>query len=115
MDENTQYEAIRKANAMSFQIGYPDELTDDDKLDEYYRDLELKSDSLFQNVLRIRKFQQWHEIKDFRKPIGYENDWRERAKRAAMVNAFNIPVHNTIRKWNFQSKLVSAKKKHSNK
>lgn len=82
---------------MSFDIGYPEELVDDDKLNEYYQDLELQNDSLFHSVLRIRKFQQMHNIKQYREPID-KKDWREHATRTAMVNAFNIPQHNTIRK-----------------
>lgn len=99
MDESTRHEAIRKAKAMIFNIGYPDELIDDEKLDEYYRDLELNENvSLFHNVLRIRKFEQIHEIKQFREPID-RNDWRDHATRTAIVNAFNIPAHNTIREF----------------
>lgn len=100
MDESTRHEAIRKAKAMLFDIGYPDELIDDDKLDEHYHDLELQNDSLFHNVLRIRKFDQMHKIKQYRQPIE-KKDWREHATRSAMVNAFNIPQHNTIRKFDF--------------
>lgn len=98
MDESTRHEAIRKAEAMLFDIGYPDELVDDEKLDEYYHDLELQNDSLFHNVLRIRKFQQMHQIKQYHEPID-KKDWREHATRTAVVNAFNIPQHNTIRKF----------------
>lgn len=98
MDESTRHEAIRKAEAMLFDIGYPDELVDDQKLDENYHDLELQNDSLFHNVLRIRKFQQMHQIKQYREPID-KKDWREHATRTAVVNAFNIPQHNTIRKF----------------
>lgn len=101
MDESTRHEAIRKAEAMIINIGYPDELIDDEVLDEYYRDLELNENvSLFHNVLRIRKFEHMYEIKQFREPID-RNDWRDHATRAAMVNAFNIPSHNTIRKFQF--------------
>lgn len=100
MDESTRRQAIRKAEAMLFDIGYPDELVDDDKLNEYYLDLELQNDSLFHNVLRIRKFHQMHNIKQYREPID-KKDWREHATRTAIVNAFNIPQHNTIRKFGF--------------
>lgn len=99
MDESTRREAIRKANAMTFHIGYPDELTDDEKLDEYYRGLELQNDSLFYSVLRIRKFEKMNEMKKFHQPID-KNDWREQATLTATVNAFNIPQQNTIRKLN---------------
>lgn len=97
MDADTQSEAMHKANSMGFHIGYPDELISDEILEEYYRDLTLENDSFFHNVRRIRIFEKSHEIKDFHKPID-KNDWREPAKRAATVNAFNIPDHNTIGK-----------------
>lgn len=58
MDENTRKEAIRKANAMAFHVGYPDELLNDVKLDEYYHGLELQSDSIFHSILNVRKFYQ---------------------------------------------------------
>lgn len=64
MDESTRREAIAKANAMGFNMGYPDELTDHNKLEEYYRELELQPDSLLHSVLRIRKFTRNIKIKE---------------------------------------------------
>lgn len=101
MDESTRHEAIRKANAMAFRIGYPDELTNDEKMNEYYRGLELNNNSLFYSVLEIRKFEQLREIKALHEPID-KNDWHEEAKLVAIVNAFNMPQLNTIRKFYFQ-------------
>lgn len=36
MDETTRKNALEKAKSMSTHIGYPDELTDDKKLEEFY-------------------------------------------------------------------------------
>lgn len=105
MDEKTRKEAIRKANAMAFRIGYPDELTDDDKMNGYYSGLELSKDSLFHSVLKIRKFGNLREIKALHEPI-VKNDWREEAKRVAIVNAFNMPQLNTIRKFDYGSLIA---------
>lgn len=103
MDENTRGHAIRKANAMNFHIGYPDELTNDDKLNEHYHGLKLQTDSIFHSTLRIRKFNQNQRSNEFRQPID-RNDWRDLSIRAALVNAFNIGQHNSIREYTNISK-----------
>lgn len=100
MDESTRKHAIRKANAMNFHIGYPDELTNDDKLNEHYHGLKLQTDSIFHSTLSIRKFNQNHRSAEYRLPID-RNDWRDLSIRAALVNAFNIEQHNSIREYQF--------------
>lgn len=100
MDESTRRAAIEKANAMGFNIAYPDELTDDNKLEEYYRGLELQSDSFLHSVLRVRSFAKNQKIKDFRKPI-IQNDWRGIAKNVVEVDAFYYPTFNSICRYFF--------------
>lgn len=95
MDEITRRAAIEKANAMSFNIGYPDELTDDKKLEEHYRGLELEPNSLLHSVLSVRNFAKNQKIQDFRRPI-IKNDWRGIAKNVAEVDAFYYPSFNSI-------------------
>lgn len=98
MDEKTRRIAIEKANAMGFNIGYPDELTDDNKLEVYYRELEVQPDSLLHSVLRARIFAKDKKIRDFRKPI-LKNDWRVIATRVTEVDAFYYPSMNSICKF----------------
>lgn len=69
MDEGTRAAAIEKAKSMTSHIAYPDELTDNNKLEEYYEGLELESNKLLQNVLRIRIFKDNHLIKKLRTPV----------------------------------------------
>lgn len=97
MDEATRNAAIKKAMAMNFFIGCPNELTDNAKLDEYYWGLELQSDSLLHSMLRIRKFNKNREINDFRQVIE-KSDWRALSLEATMVNAFYSPQLNIISK-----------------
>lgn len=95
MDEKTRSAAIEKANAIGFNIAYPDELTDDNKLEEYYRELQLQPDSLLHSVLRVRNFLKNKKIQDFRAPI-VKNDWRVIAKNVAEVDAFYYPSWNSV-------------------
>lgn len=69
MDNETRAAAIEKAKSMTSHIAYPDELTDNNKLEEYYDGLELESNTLLQNVLRIRMFKDKHLLKNLRTPV----------------------------------------------
>lgn len=98
MDEHTREKAIEKANTMTLNIGYPDEMTDDHRVEEYFRELELQPNSLLQSVLRVRQFQKNQKIHELRSSI-VKNDWRDIALRAADVDAFYHPMMNSISKF----------------
>lgn len=97
MDDITRAKAIEKANAMDFNVAYPDELTDDTKLEEYYSVLELQPDSQLHSALNVRKFIREKDTSDFRKPV-VKNDWREIGAAATEVNAFYYPSKNMFSK-----------------
>lgn len=94
MDEVTRLAAIEKAKSMTSHIAFPDELIDNNKLEEYYRDLELQPDSLLKNVLRVRTFNDKHAITRLRKPVN-KTDW-ESHTMPATVNAAYSPLENSI-------------------
>lgn len=94
MDEGTRAAAIEKAESMASHIAYPDELTDNNKLEEYYSDLELQPDSLLQNVLRVRIFKDNHLMRRLRKSVN-KTDW-ETHTMPATVNAAYSPLENSI-------------------
>lgn len=98
MDEQSREKAIEKANTMALNIGYPDEMDNDQKLEEYYRDLELQQNSLLHSVLSIRKFSRNKKIHEFRNSI-LKNDWRDIAVLAANVDAYYHPAMNSISKF----------------
>lgn len=98
MDETTRKIAIEKAMAINFFIGYPDELIDNAKLDEYYRDLELQPDSLLHSILSIQKFDANQLAKTFRQPTD-KNEWTSLSKESTVVNAFYVPQQNTVSKF----------------
>lgn len=95
MDERTRRYAVEKANAMGLNIAYPDEVTNDQKLEEYHRELKLQPNSLLESVLRIRTFLKNLKIREFRQPI-VKNDWRIIASRVTEVDAFYYPSMNAI-------------------
>lgn len=90
MDEVTRMAAIEKAKSMASHIAYPDELTDNMKLEEYYDGLELEPNSLLHNILRIRIFKDNHSIKKLRKSVN-KTDW-ESHTMPATVNAAYSPL-----------------------
>lgn len=69
MDENTRNEAIKKANALTAYIGYPNELTDDNKLEEYFEGLEFEADNMLVNRLRLNVFLTDLAFNKLREPI----------------------------------------------
>lgn len=99
MDDGTRNEAIEKAKGIISHIAYPDELTDNNKLEEYYSGLELQSDQLLKNVLQIRTFKEVHAIQKLRLPVN-KTDW-ETHTMPATVNAAYSPLENSIRKLKF--------------
>lgn len=94
MDEITRMAAIEKAKSMTSHIAFPDELIDNNKLEEYYRGLDVQPDSLLKNVLRVRTFNDKHAIARLRKPVN-KTDW-ESHTMPATVNAAYSPLENSI-------------------
>uniref|UniRef100_A0A1B0DA99 Peptidase M13 N-terminal domain-containing protein n=1 Tax=Phlebotomus papatasi TaxID=29031 RepID=A0A1B0DA99_PHLPP len=53
MDDKTRKAAIAKAKAMTTHIGYPDEIMDNSKLEEYYKDLNIDPAKYLESVLAM--------------------------------------------------------------
>ena len=100
MDEETKERALEKAKTMQMHIGYPDELTDERKLMDYYEGLEVDEKKFFASVLNVTRFDTRKLIKNFRLPVN-RTDWEEHAY-VAVVNAFYNPVENSIRECFFE-------------
>lgn len=47
IDKQTKERALKKASVMDAQIGYPSELLDDNKIDDFYKDVCNKHISIF--------------------------------------------------------------------
>lgn len=95
MDDESRAAAIVKANRMLLHIAYADELVDTNKLEEYYRGLELSpADSLMHSLVQLHKFYDQRAIRKLRKPVN-KVDWETHSK-ATQVNAFYSPTQNSI-------------------
>lgn len=96
MDSETKSAAHKKLGAITNHIGYPDELYDDRKLDDYYKAVEVDSRNYLKSILNIDKF-------DFLRPKGNKTDWITHTS-VADVNAYYWPDENSIRMY-LNSKL----------
>lgn len=95
MDDETKKTAIVKANALTKHIGYPDELADVAKLEEYYKDLEIEADDLLLNTLRLNVFRTNYAYGKLREPVN-KTDWVTHSKPST-VNAYYSSLENSIR------------------
>lgn len=94
MGESTKNEAIEKLNSMKKLIGYPDELLDDAKLEEYYKDVEITSNNYIDIILNVSKFQLEVEMEQLDKPL-IKGDWKRQAG-VATANAYYELNENSI-------------------
>lgn len=86
MDVNTKLAANDKVDAIVSHIGYPDELYDDKKLDEYHNAIELNRTNYLRSVLNINKFYMSYEFNSLRKPVN-KSEWILHSS-PTFINAF---------------------------
>ena len=75
-------------------VGYPDELLDNQKVDEFYEKLEIKDDDYFQSNLNLYIFQLEENLNKLGKPVN-RSSWINHGG-SAVVNAFYSPSENSI-------------------
>ncbi|XP_063903425.1 neprilysin-2-like isoform X1 [Zophobas morio] len=95
MDQKTKKHAVIKAEKMSYFIGYPEELLDDNNVEDYYQGLELNGDEYSLKVhFNLSRFLHMKHFQELRIPVNNEG-WKTQAY-TFKVNAFYIQVENTI-------------------
>ncbi|XP_053978584.1 neprilysin-2 isoform X1 [Hylaeus volcanicus] len=94
MDEDTRKSALSKAASMASHIAYPDELLDDNKLEDFYKNLELTTDNYLEGILNLTLFGVEYSFSKLRKPVN-KSDWITHG-RPAIVNAFYSSIENSI-------------------
>lgn len=94
MDEETREEAKLKARAIASYIGYPDELLQDELVEELYKGVQLARTNFYQNVRDLRIWSTDYAFSQLRKP-NKRGDWKKHA-RAAVVNAYYNSLENSI-------------------
>lgn len=75
MGEKTRESALKKAKLIRFEVGYQRELDDIGKLEEYYKDLELKPDNFLWNTLRVTVFENDRALKLLHQPVR-KDEWK---------------------------------------
>lgn len=98
MDEKTKLAANKKVDAIISHIGYPDELNDDQKLDNYYKPLQMNRTNYLASILNINKFYMFYEFESLRKPVN-KTDWILHSS-PTFINAFYSFEENSIGKIN---------------
>ncbi|XP_033885136.1 neprilysin-like isoform X1 [Acipenser ruthenus] len=92
MDVETKRKAEEKAKAIRERIGYPEDIKDDAKLNNQYKDLNYKVEEHFENIIQNLEFGQKKRLKK----LGEKVDKEEWITGAAVVNAFYSSGRNQI-------------------
>ncbi|CAG2182524.1 unnamed protein product, partial [Oppiella nova] len=92
MEKNTLSHALDKLQNMELKVGFPSELMDDKKINNYYKDLQITKDNYFQNRINTYKWLTDYQFNQLREPNN-KNDWRKYAE-VTEVNAYYFPQEN---------------------
>ena len=79
---------------MARHVGYPVELLDMTKLEDYFAGLEIEPDKFFDNHAQIGRWLMKKSLKEFREKVN-KTDWTTHSK-VAVVNALYSPRENAI-------------------
>lgn len=104
MDDETKKNAQIKAKLMTSFIAYSEELCDDSKIENYYKDLKIPDVSFLESIFVLKKFHGKFTYGKFREPFN-KQDWENRATPMT-VNAYYSPAGNYIGLFFF---LLSSK------
>ncbi|XP_046660730.1 neprilysin-2-like [Homalodisca vitripennis] len=94
MDEQTKKQAKYKASRMVSHVGYPNELTNTTKIEEFYEGLNINKDNYFEALLDLSRWEYDYRYRLLREDVN-RTDWRSQG-RITDVNAHYSPAHNSI-------------------
>ncbi|XP_063903442.1 neprilysin-2-like isoform X1 [Zophobas morio] len=94
MDEVTRQHALEKARLMRAHIAYPDELFQDAKIEEYYKNLTVNPLKYLESMQNVSLFGQHVSFAKLDKPVT-KQDWESHAN-AVVANAFYDQNENSI-------------------
>lgn len=95
MGDTTKEAALTKVKKMYTHIGHPDELMDDKKLIEYYKNVTVDEEKYFESMLSISSFETDRDFRKLRKVVN-KTDW-EKQSNQVQVNAFYSSLENSIK------------------
>ena len=110
MDDETRNYALEKLDAMGAVVAYPDELLDDRKVQEYYKDLDIEPGSYFNGYINIAKFVRNENYQKLRAA----KHWADEAA-VAVVNAYYNHLKNQISKYHLYFSFFNHNKDLRNK
>ncbi|XP_014208534.1 neprilysin-2-like [Copidosoma floridanum] len=94
MDDETRKAALEKLESMGISVGFADELMDDRKVDDYYKELVITRGNYLKAAFNVSSFLVKQNYKVLRKPVD-KNLWTL-SHNAAVINAYYIPQKNII-------------------
>lgn len=94
MDSRTKLIALKKLDNLVARAAVPNEFYDDKKLNEYYQNFEVHSESYLRSHLSSVFFHQSYHLKLLSKPVN-RTDWREHIHPLNAI-AYYIPQKNII-------------------
>lgn len=100
MDDVTKKQALEKLDGILPLVAYPDELLDDEILDDYHKNIVIHSDSFLKTTLNLNAFTVQKEMENLRKPV-IKSVWTTTMYgSSAVVNARYQRSTNSFRKLN---------------
>lgn len=97
MDITTRKAALEKIDAMDVYVAYSHELFEDDKINDYYKELEINDGSYLDTAFNISLFYTKQYYSSLRKLVD-KNDWTSK-KNTAVVNAYYYSNKNLFGKF----------------
>ncbi|KAG8255611.1 NEDD8 protease nep2 [Homalodisca vitripennis] len=95
MDKETKKRALYKASQIVQHIGYPDELKDMNKIEEYYKGLDIDKDQYFEALVDLSRWANYYKFRQLREEVN-RTDWRSHGT-VTTVNAFYYHMENSMR------------------
>ncbi|XP_046660728.1 neprilysin-2-like [Homalodisca vitripennis] len=94
MDEQTKKKAKYKVSRMVPHVGYPDELTNTKKIEDFYEGLTINNDNYFEALMDLARWQHEYKYRLLREDVN-KTDWRTHGS-VTDINAFYNHVENSI-------------------
>lgn len=98
MENVTRTKAIEKAENIVAHVGFPNSLSENQEISEYYNDLVMEADNFFNNSLRWNAFQNDKMFMRLRKTVNRSSWEMVSDLKPNVANAFYLLTDNTISK-----------------
>ncbi|XP_058790753.1 neprilysin-2-like [Phymastichus coffea] len=95
MDAKTKETAKKKLRSVKEYVAYPDEFLDDEKIDTYFQDLVVHSESFLKSHLNLKLFKVIKYIEKLGKPVNRYN-WIDRGFTAEVDAFYGLHINSII-------------------